>query len=151
MAASKTAPAEPDFDEAAALLGEDKSTSDDDFADADDLLNQVVEDDSEGWVPTEAGEHISGVVIKVSETKSDFATSDNDAMCPTVTVQTRDGSKFRVIGYGAVLKRELIDNDPQVGDLIAIKYFGEKPIKNGKFAGRPYKHYGVVVKKKTKV
>lgn len=120
----------------------------DDFADVDDLLNEVEEDDSEGWVPTEKGEGIAGIVVKVGETRSDFANDGEDPMVPTVTIQTRDGDKFRVIGYGAVLKRELKDADPRVGDRIAVKYFGEKPIKKGRFAGKPYKHFGVVVKRK---
>lgn len=121
--------------------------SEDDFADVDDLLNEVEEDDSEGWVPTEKGEGIAGIVIKVGETRSDFANDGENPMVPTVTIQTRNGDKFRVIGYGAVLKRELQDADPRVGDRIAVKYFGEKPIKKGRFAGKPYKHFGVVVKR----
>jgi hypothetical protein len=123
------------------------STEPDDFADVDDLLNEVEEDDSEGWVPTEKGEGIAGIVVKVGETRSDFANDGEDPMVPTVTIQTRDGDKFRVIGYGAVLKRELKDADPRVGDRIAVKYFGEKPIKKGRFAGKPYKHFGVVVRR----
>jgi hypothetical protein len=125
----------------------DVNMTDDDFADVDDLLNQVEEDDSEGWVPTEKGEGIAGIVVKVGETRSDFANDGEDPMVPTVTIQTRDGDKYRVIGYGAVLKRELKDADPRVGDRIAVKFFGEKPIKKGRFAGKPYKHFGVVVKR----
>jgi hypothetical protein len=120
----------------------------DDFADVDDLLNEVEEDDSEGWVPVEKGEGIAGIVVKVGETRSDFANDGENPMVPTVTIQTKDGTKYRVIGYGAVLKRELQDADPRVGDKIAVKYFGEKPIKKGRFAGRPYKHFGVVVRRK---
>lgn len=119
----------------------------DDFADVDDLLNEVEEDDSEGWVPTEKGEGIAGIVVKVGETRSDFANDGEDPMVPTVTIQTKDGTKYRVIGYGAVLKRELKDADPRVGDKIGVKYFGEKPIKKGRFAGKPYKHFGVVVRR----
>jgi hypothetical protein len=125
----------------------DINMTEDDFADVDDLLNQVEEDDSEGWVPSEKGEGIAGIVIKVGETRSDFANEGEDPMCPTVTIQTKDGTKWRVIGYGAVLKRELKDADPRVGDKMGVKYFGEKPIKNGRFAGKPYKHFGVVVKR----
>lgn len=121
--------------------------SDDDFADVDDLLNEVEEDDSEGWVPIEKGEGIAGIVVKVGETRSDFANDGENPMVPTVTIQTKDGTKYRVIGYGAVLKRELQDANPQVGDKIGVKYFGEKPIKKGRFAGKPYKHFGVVVKR----
>lgn len=147
MAAKDVKPAVDDFDEAAKLMsGSGDEVSDDDFVDADDLLDSVQEDDAEGWVPSERGEALSGVVTKVGETRSDFATSDEDAMCPTVTIQTRDGDKYRVIGYGAVLKREMQDAAPKVGDLMAVKYWGEKPIKKGKFAGKMYKHFSVAVK-----
>jgi hypothetical protein len=118
--------------------------TDDEF---DDLLDEVEEDDSEGWVPSEKGEGIAGTVVKVGETRSDFARDGEDPMCPTVTIQTADGTKWRVIGYGAVLKRELQDADPKVGDRMAVKYFGEKIIKKGKFAGKPYKHFGVAVRR----
>lgn len=118
----------------------------DDGFDPDDLLNEVVEDDSEGWVPSEPGEGISGVVVAVGETRSDFAKDGEDPMVPTVTIQVKDGSKYRVIGYGAVLRRELMDANPKVNDLMAVKYFGEKLIKKGRFAGKPYKHFGVVVR-----
>lgn len=142
----KTASVLDDVDE---MFGDPApGASDDDFADVDDLLDQVEEDDSEGWVPTEKGEGIAGIVVKVGETRSDFASEGEDPMCPTVTIQTRDGDKWRVIGYGAVLKRELQDADPKVGDRIAVKYFGEKPIRKGRFAGKPYKHFGVVVRRK---
>lgn len=129
----------------------DQATKADENFDAnfDDLLDSVEEDDSEGWVPTEVGEGIAGVVVKVGVTRSDFAADGEDPNVPTVTIQVGDGTKYRVIGYGAVLKREMQDKDPQVGDKMAVKYFGEKPIKKGRFAGKPYKHFGVVVVKKT--
>lgn len=134
-------------DEVDEMFGADAPDADD-FAGVDDLLNEVEEDDSEGWVPTEKGEGIAGIVVKVGETRSDFANDGENPMVPTVTIQTSSGDKFRVIGYGAVLKRELQDADPRVGDRIAVKYFGEKPIKKGRFAGKPYKHFGVVVRRK---
>jgi hypothetical protein len=83
----------------------------------------------------------------VGETRSDFAKDGEDPMVPTVTIETQDGTKYRVIGYGAVLKRELQDANPQVGDRLAVKYFGEKPIKKGRFAGKPYKHFGVAIRR----
>ena len=146
MAASTNRkPAQDDVDE---MFADTKGNpSEDDFADVDDLLNEVEEDDSEGWVPSEPGEGIAGIVVKVGETRSDFANDGEDPMVPTVTIQVKDGTKYRVIGYGAVLKREMKDADPQVGDRMAVKYFGEKPIKKGRFAGKPYKHFGVVVRR----
>jgi hypothetical protein len=149
MAASTKIPAATGSqDDVEALFGKDPVTSsEDDFAGVDDLLDEVEEDDSEGWVPTEKGEAIAGRVIKVGETRSDFANDGENPMVPVVTVETKDGSKYRIIGYGSVLKRELTDADPKVGDMIGVKYFGEKPIKKGRFAGKPYKHFGVAVRR----
>ena len=148
MAKSTTDPAPaPDLgqDEVDAMFGEGaEQVSDEDF---DDLLDQVIEDDSEGWVPEKPGEGIAGRVIKVGVTRSDFAKDGEDPNVPTVTIQTADGTKLRVIGYSAVLKRELSDANPEVGDRIAVKFFGEKKLKTGKFAGRPFKHFGVIVRK----
>jgi hypothetical protein len=120
---------------------------DDMFNEDDDLLGEIDEDDSEGWVPEKAGEGVQGVVVKVGETRSDFARDGEDPMVPTVTIETKTGEKYRIIGYGAVLKREMQDADPQVGDLFAIKYFGDKLVKKGKWAGKPYKHFGVAVRR----
>ena len=145
MATSKTT-AKDDTDELFDKIGTGGVTAaaDDDF---DDLLDDVEEDDSEGWLPSEVGEGISGLVVKVGETRSDFANDGENPMVPTVTIQVKDGTKYRVIGYGAVLKRELQDADPQVGDRLAVKYFGEKPIKKGRFAGKPYKHFGLAIRR----
>lgn len=140
-----------DLDEADALFGEGGATdlTDEDFGDAEDLLNQVEEDDAEAWNPTEAGEQISGVIVKVGETRSDFAAKGEDPMVPTVTIENKDG-KFRIIGFASVLRKELqavIDAGTCTpGNLFAARYFGEKPIKRGPYAGKNYKHYGVLAK-----
>lgn len=142
---TKNASANTGQDEVDAMFAE--QASDDDFLDPDDLLNQVEEEDSEGWVPTEAGEGIAGKVVKVGTVRSDFAADGEDPNVPTVTIEVKDGTKYRVIGYSSVLKRELIEKDPRVGDVMAVKYFGEKILRKGKFAGRPYKHFGLIVKR----
>lgn len=129
-----------------AEAGVDDAGNDVGVDDFDDLLDSVEEDDSEGWVPTEKGEGIAGVLLKIGETRSDFADKDEDAMCPVWTIQTGDGTKYRVIGYGAVLKREMNDSPAQVGWRVAVKYFGEKPIKKGRFQGKPYKHFGIAAR-----
>lgn len=143
--AGTTAPATDDVD---AMFGDSDGTGgaivDDGF---DDLLDSVEEDDSEGWVPTEKGEGIVGLVVKTGEVRSDFAKPGEDAMCPTVTIQTSDGTKYRVIGYGKVLKDQLIETAPKVGDTLAVKYFGEKPIKKGPYAGKTYKHFQVAIRR----
>jgi hypothetical protein len=143
----------PDDELLNSIGGSTTPVGDDDF---DDLLGQVEEDDSEGWVPSEKGEYVSGVVVKVGEQRSDFAKPGENPMVPAITVEGVAGTpngektqgKWRVIAYGAVLLREIEDADPQVGDRMAVKYFGEKPIKKGPFAGKNYKHYGVGVSRK---
>lgn len=114
--------------------------------DEDDLLDEIDEDDAEGWVPEEAGEGVSGTVLKVGETRSDFS----DDMVPVVWIETKAGEKLRVIGYGSVLGRELRDNDPHPGDRIAVKYFGERIVRKGKWAGKPYRHFGVAIRRAPK-
>lgn len=116
----------------------------DEFVSPDDLLDTVEDDDSEGWNPKEpAG--ISGWVTALSQTRSDFANDGEDPMKPTVTIQTTSGDKYRVIGFASVLEREIKDKDPQVGDIFAVKFNGERILKTGKFAGRPFRHYSSAV------
>jgi len=153
--ATSTVPDPADLDEADALFGANTDVDDlgdGDFSDADDLLDEVEEDDAEGWNPTERGEQISGVIVKVGQTRSDFAPPGTDPMVPTVTIQNSEG-KWRVIGFASVLRKEMeaiIDNGScKVGNLFAAKYWGEKPIKKGPFAGKNYKHYSVIAKART--
>lgn len=118
----------------------------DEFVDMDDLLDEVEEDDAEAWVPKEKGEGIVGKLVKIDQTRSDFANDGEDPFVPTWTLENPSG-KFRIIGYASMLKREMIDKNPAVGDVVAVKYFGEKPLKTGKFQGRPFKYFGVAVRR----
>lgn len=153
-AAGKTAgPTQAELDEADQLFGADGGSEpigDDEFEAADDLLNEVDEDDAEGWNPAERGESISGVIVKLSETRSDFAKPGENPMVPTVTIQNKEG-KFRVIGFGSVLHKELDAlkdaGKLEIGNLFAAKYWGEKPIKRGQFAGKNYRHYSVAAQR----
>lgn len=147
-------PAATPADDVDAMFGDNiKALKDSDFAGLDDLLDEVEEDDSEGWVPTEKGEGLVGIVVKVGETRSDYARPGENPMVPNVTLECLDPSdpnktvKWRIIGYGAVLQRELKDADPKPGDRMAIKYFGEKILKKGPYAGKTYKHYGVSMRR----
>lgn len=139
--------AEQGLDEVDAVFnaaGTDPNTGEDQFMSPDDLLDTVEEDDSEGWNPKEpAG--VSGWVIKLSQTRSDFANDGEDPMKPTVTIQTQAGDKFRIIGFGSVLEREIKDRDPQVGDIFAVKFNGLRKLKTGRFAGKDFRHYSSAV------
>jgi hypothetical protein len=138
---------EPDLDD---MFGGEPTELPDDL---DDLLNDVVEDDSEAWVPTERGEGIVGIVVAVGSVRSDFAPAGKDPMVPTVTLECKDPEdptktvKLRVIGYSKVLFDKITEADPQKGDRMAFRYFGEKPIRRGPYAGKTYKHYEVAIRK----
>jgi hypothetical protein len=148
--ATSTKGKQTEQDDVNAMFEDGPAGVEDDF---DDLLDNVEEDDSEGWVPKEKGEGISGIVVKVSETRSDFAKDGEDPMVPTITLECNDPEnpgqkiKWRVIGFGAVLKREIEDANPKVGDRMAVKYFGERTLKTGKFQGKKYKHFGVALRR----
>lgn len=138
--------ADQNSDEADAVFaaaGEDKP-DESQFVSPDDLLDTVDDDDSEGWNPKEPS-GISGWVIKLDRTRSDFAADGEDPFKPTVTIQTQAGDKFRIIGFGSVLEREIKDKDPQVGDIFAVRYNGERPLKTGRFQGKMFRHYSSAV------
>jgi hypothetical protein len=141
MTAKKKAAAPPDDDQTD-LLDEMAETEPGDIG--GDLLDEMQDDDAEAWVPEEPGDGIQGVVIKRGTTRSDY---DDDKVVPTMTIRVKSGECFRIVGYSSVLAREIIDQDPQPGDTVALKYFGEKTVKRGKFAGKPYKHTGLLVRK----
>jgi hypothetical protein len=48
-----------------------------------------------------------------------------------------------------LLKREILNAKPKPGDFFACKYLGIKKIEKGKFAGQPYKHFMVRVRRRT--
>lgn len=123
------------------LLDALDSEMDDEVA---DLLDTLDDAGAPAWVPEEEGEGIQGKVTSVSEQDDEFNPGEK---VPVVTVELADGEKVRVIGFSSVLRRELSDADPEIGDTLAVKYFGERELTKGKYAGRPYKLYRVAVRR----
>lgn len=109
-----------------------------------DLLDSIDGSSAPAWKPEEEGEGIQGTVLRVGSVPSDFADSEgNKPMCPVITVRTSDGQLHRIVGYQSVLRRELSEQDPQVGQTLAVKYLGRKSSKDGK---RSYANYGVATR-----
>ncbi len=107
-----------------------------------DLLDSIDGSSAPAWKPEVEGEGIEGTVLRVGSVQSDFADAQgNKPMCPVITVRTKDGNKHRIVGYQSVLRRELVEQDPQVGQALAVKYLGRKSSKDGK---RSYANYGVL-------
>lgn len=109
-----------------------------------DLLDTLNDAGAPAWVPEDEGEGIQGKVTSVSDQDDEFNPGEK---VPVVTVELGDGEKVRVIGFSSVLRREILDADPQVGDTFAVKYFGERELTKGKFKGRPYKLYKAAVRR----
>lgn len=118
----------------------------DELNEDDDLLNSIDDDESEAWMPTEKGEGIVGEVVRVGQTKSDYALPGQDPMVPVVTVKVKDGDDFqlmRVTGYAFLLRKGIDEANPSVGDTMAFKFLGKGTTKKG----QPINKYGVAIKK----
>lgn len=111
-----------------------------------DLLDSIDEDESEAWMPTEKGEGIVGKVVKIGQTKSDFALPGQDPMVPVITLEVKDGdetTQLRVTGYAFLLKKGIEEAAPNVGDTMAFKFLGKGTTKKG----QPINKYGVAIKR----
>lgn len=134
-----------------------KNSADDLLADLDAEMNDEVVDLLDGlddagapaWVPDEAGEGVQGKVTSVAYQNDDYEDDPikaKDAV-PVVTIELADGDKVRVIGFSSVLRREIVDANPEPGDTFAVKYFGERTLTKGKYAGKPYKLFKAAARK----
>lgn len=109
-----------------------------------DLLDSIDGSSAPAWKPEEEGEGIQGTVLRVGSVPSDYADAEgNKPMCPVITVRTSDGELHRIVAYQSVLRRELTEQDPQIGQTLAVKYLGRKSSKDGK---RSYANYGVATR-----
>ena len=132
-------------DDLSDLLGENGSG--DPFDDLEGLLKETDADaDSVGWMPEKAGDTVVGIVVRVGTEESDFEDKDGSTTVPVVTVESEDGTKYRVVGYRSILKREMNEKNPHIGDLFVARYYGTVKITKGKFAGKDAYKYGVGVK-----
>lgn len=113
----------------------------------DDLLDSIDEDESEAWMPTEKGEGIVGTVVRIDQTKSDFALPGQDPMVPVITVEVKNGdeepTRMRVIGYAFLLKKGIEEAAPSIGDTMAFKFLGKGQTKKG----NPINKYGVAIRR----
>ncbi len=117
------------------------STQDDD--ESFDLLDGLSEDEGTPWIPDDeddpSPEGIQGKVTYRGEIPSDYGPEN----IPIIEIESADGTKWSIRGYSTVLRNQITKADPQVGDLMAVRFFGTKASK----AGRDYKNFKVAVKK----
>jgi hypothetical protein len=111
----------------------------------DDLLDSVEEDNAQAWMPSHDGDGIVGVVTVIGRQRSDFAQDGEDPYRPAITIRSSDGEEWRIVCFATVLKDRIMQLDPPlaVGDILAVKFHGERVLRTGKFKGRNFKNYGV--------
>jgi hypothetical protein len=139
---------EPDLlaemeDETAAESNDD----DEDF----DLLDDLTEDNGTAWYPWDQDDQpdgIQGIVKYRSTIPQDLQyvpKGQEPEQLPYLEIQDKDDPDmlWAVRGYATVLRSQIERGEPEVGDFIAIKYFGER---EGKV--NDYKNFKVVVRHK---
>ncbi len=100
-----------------------------------DLLAAVARE-TENWIPETAGEQVAGEVLELDQIETAFG------IAPAVTLLTGDGREVRVAGFGTVLNRAIGAAQIEPGDLLAVRFLGQKTAAGG----AAYKDYKVVVR-----
>jgi hypothetical protein len=113
----------------------------------DSMLEDVEnEDTTPSWTPDEPAS-LAGTITKIGSTKSDY----HDDPIPVWTLKQQDGELIRLAGFRSVLMRDMNDADAEVGDLVAVKYFGKVLKKNAKAGSKNsqdyYQRYRVITRK----
>jgi len=113
----------------------------------DSMLNDVEnEDTTASWTPEEP-ESLAGTIVKIGSTKSDY----HERPVPVWTLKQTNGEEIRVAGFRSVLERDMNEADAEVGDLVAVKYFGKTLKKNAKAGSKNsqdyYQKYRVITRK----
>ncbi len=123
-----------------------KKLAESESAEQDDLLSGLDDTaDAEAWVPEDAGEGIQGTVVDSTDDMPDQFKDDETV--PVVTIETAEGEHYRIIGYSTTLRKEIRRTAPRPGDLFAVKYFGQRAKKTGKFAGKPVHIYKAALRR----
>lgn len=100
-----------------------------------DLLAAVARETT-NWIPESAGEQVAGEVIELSSIETAYG------VAPTVTILTGDDREVRVAGFGTVLARAISSAELDPGDLLAVRYLGQKTAAGGS----EYKDFKLVVR-----
>lgn len=108
----------------------------------DDVMDRL-DRDAEGWRP-DPGDKIQGTIVDITTRDSEY----QDDTYPVLEIKNElDGEYIAVHAFHSVLKREISNQKPEVGDRIGIKYFGKVTGKRTDTKGRPveFEKYKVVV------
>lgn len=92
-------------------------------------------DPAASWNPTEAGQTISGVVLRQGEVSTNFGP------VPFVDLWQGGTGRVRVMAYRGMLRHELAAAAAQIGDRLQFWYDGSEVIQGGKLKGRTVHRY----------
>lgn len=112
----------------------------------DDARNKSGSSDATAWKPERVDEGVEGIVTEISYRESDY---DAEVQVPFVTLLQDNGSKISVAGFRKVLRNEIEQQKPAIGDRMAAVYKGTEKLKTGRFAGKDVHIYRVVVARKS--
>jgi hypothetical protein len=113
---------------------DDNNTPDETF----DLLDNLTEVSGKSWAPAKDPECPRGIQGKVTSVFT--VDSDYSGSCPALSIEDAEGDEWVIRGFHSILRSELEDRDPQIGDTFAVKYFGQRePAKKGQQGAHVYK------------
>lgn len=96
-------------------------------------VRQLTEGDPGWWNPeNQVGASVTGVVLRKGEKPSPLNYDGSRPGVPFVDLWQGGMDRVRVLGYGADLSRQLIGQDPQVGDRVTITFLGREAVKHGR-------------------
>jgi hypothetical protein len=82
----------------------------------------------EAWKPENPGDHIKGKVVGITVVAS---TLNDGKKHPAISVQTDDGEDRVIYASQAQLQRLLAEQEPSIGDRVAVVYTGTEKTSNG--------------------
>jgi hypothetical protein len=99
------------------------------------LLDRLREDDDELWKPEKPNDAILGTVVGRRTHDGEYGPSE------VITLESPDGTRRAFFAGSSVLSRQIAEADPQVGDLLGVRYKG---IAKNRRTGREYKDFRTV-------
>lgn len=93
------------------------------------------------WNPTEPGQTISGVVLRMGELATDFG------RVPFVDLWQGGTGRVRVKAYGFSLRHVIDGAAPKIGDRLQFWFDGERVVEKGRMAGKTYKAFSANVQR----
>lgn len=98
--------------------------------------------ETDAWVPTTAGETISGKVLEVGEAWSNAGAG---SFYPLVTIADEDGTIWKLHGFRTVLKSLILSKEPLPGETVTVTYDGPRAKKASDGGNNPPVIYRLMV------